>query len=249
MSDEEDLQVGDNTQLLLIMGESGSGKSASLMNIPEQEKWLYENCEAGKRLPFKNKFNIDVVTDPYTILENMKMAIEQPDACNGIITDTVTFLMEMFESVYIVGSNNTQKAWGMYQQYWKELMQQHVAKLKIPVIMLGHTHTVTDANTGDSVTSIPVKGALRTNGLEAYFSTAVSAKKKTIKDLKDYENDMLHITEDEELVGFKHVFQTRITKQTVGEKIRAPLGMFSRSETYIDNDAWQLLQHMNKYYN
>ena len=45
-----------NTQLVLISGMSATGKSASLRNLRNQEKWFYANCEAGKSLPFKNKF-------------------------------------------------------------------------------------------------------------------------------------------------------------------------------------------------
>lgn len=37
-----------NDQLLLISGVSGTGKSASLQNIKNQENWLYMNTEAGK---------------------------------------------------------------------------------------------------------------------------------------------------------------------------------------------------------
>lgn len=247
MSDNE--APVDNTQLVLISGESGTGKSASLMNLPDQERWLYANCEAGKRLPFRNKFYEEKITDPYTLYDYMDQAIEQPDAINGMIIDTATFLMEMFESVYVLNATNTQKAWGQYQQYWKELMQQKVAKLQVPMIILAHTRSELDETTGDYRTVVPVKGALRNNGIEAYFSTVVSTKKMKLKDLTDYKNDLLHITEDDELVGYKHVFQTRITKNTVGERIRSPLGMFARNETFIDNDAHQLLGRLHDYYN
>lgn len=249
MSDEEEF-VGDNdnTQLLLVMGESGTGKSVSLMNIPDQDRWLYANCEAGKRLPFKNKFAESKITDPYQVPELMQNCIDMPDACKGMIVDTITFLMEMYESQYVIGSANTQKMWGAYQQYWKDMLQQKVAKMTIPVVMLGHTHTIID-DAGEKAVSIPVKGALAKNGLEAYFSTAVATKKIRLKDLKDYENDLLHITPDDELVGYKHVFQTRITKNTIGEKIRAPIGMFTHKETYIDNDVAQVLKRLNEYYN
>ena len=45
-----------NDQLILICGASATGKSASLQNIRNPEKWLYLNTEAGKRLPFKDSF-------------------------------------------------------------------------------------------------------------------------------------------------------------------------------------------------
>lgn len=81
------------------------------------------------------------------------------------------------------------------------------------------------------------------------FTTVVAAKKVPIKELEKYTNGMLEITEEERELGFKHVFQTRITKATTGERIRSPMGMFSREETYIDNDAAKLLQHLNSFYN
>lgn len=248
-NDDDAFVVTDNTQLVLISGESGTGKSTSLMEIPGQDRWLYANCEAGKRLPFRNKYVQEIITDPYQVLELMDQCIQQPDAINGMIIDTATFLMDMYESLYIINSSNGQKAWGMYQQFWKELMQQKVAKMTKPVIILAHTRQELNENSGDYQTVVPVKGALKGTGIEAYFSTVVSTKKMKLKDLKDYENDMLHITDDDELVGFKHVFQTRITKGTTGERIRSPIGMFSVKETYIDNNAQMLLNHMNEYYN
>lgn len=36
-----------NDQLILVCGYSATGKSASLRNIKNQEKWLYFNTEAG----------------------------------------------------------------------------------------------------------------------------------------------------------------------------------------------------------
>ena len=48
MSDNTDEMLNQtNDQLLLICGLSGTGKSASLRNIRNQEKWMYMNTEAG----------------------------------------------------------------------------------------------------------------------------------------------------------------------------------------------------------
>lgn len=238
----------ENRMLVLIGGESGTGKSASLANLREPERVLYMNCEANKRLPFRAKFSEEVITDPYRVFEMMDLVIAQPDAVSAAVIDTVTFLMNMYESVYVVGAANGQKAWANYFQYFQELMQQKVAKSDVPVLFLGHTMTALHEDSGEYRTQVPVKGALKNTGVESFFSTVVAAKKMRLKDLEPYKNDMLVITEDDEIVGYKHVFQTRITKQTVGERIRAPMGMFSQQETYINNDAQMLLDHMFDYY-
>ena len=59
---------------------------------------------------------------------------------------------------------------------------------------------------------------------------------------------MLSINADEEALGFKYIYQCRLTKDTVNERIRGPLGMFSQQETYINNDAQQLIERLQEYY-
>ena len=243
------MSAEQNDQLVLICGASASGKSASLRNIRNQERWLFMGTEAGKRLPFKNKFRSARVDDPYQVLQAFDYAIEHKDDVDGIIVDSLTFLMDQYESGYVLTAANTMKAWSDFQQYFKTLMQDKVIKFGKPVIFTAHTLKVLNENTGEFEVSVPIKGALKNNGIEAYFSCVVATKKMPIKDLKAYENDMLHITEEDELVGYKHVFQTKITKTTTGERIRSPMGLFSTKETFIDNDAQLLLDHLNDFYN
>lgn len=245
MSDQDTL--GTNDQMALIGGLSGTGKSASLRNIADQKDWFYLGTEAGKRLPFKGNFKEFRIEDPFQVHEAFEHFTSDPD-CKGGIVDSITFMMDMFETLYIYNSSNTQKAWADYQQFFKTLMQNKVVKFGKPVLMTAHTLATYNEATLSNEVAVPVKGALKNNGIESYFSTVVAAKKMPIKDLKDYENDLLVITEDEELVGYKHVFQTRITKQTIGERIRSPLGMFTREETFMDNDAQKLLQRLHDFY-
>lgn len=91
--------------------------------------------------------------------------------------------------------------------------------------------------------------ALRTNVNTKDYTTIVYAKRMKVKDLKDYQNDLLVITPEEEAVGYKHVFQTMITKDTVHERIRSPLRMWNVKETFIDNNAAKLLNRIHSYYN
>jgi hypothetical protein len=248
---EEILANDMNTQLVLIVGYSASGKSASLRNIRNQERWLYLNTEAGKRLPFRNKFNTYNIEDPYQIWEAFDVASpggEMENDVDGIIIDSATFMMDMLESMYVLPSANTQKAWGDFAQFFKILLQNKVVKFGKPVLILAHVKDELDEAAGVIKVSVPVKGSLKNNGIEAYFSTVVAAKRVELRELEKISNGMLEITDEERELGFKHVFQTRLTKKTIGERLRSPMGMFSKEETYIDNDAQKLLDHLAEYY-
>ena len=249
MSDQSSSDVND--QLVLIAGYSATGKSAALRNIRDQPKWMYLNAEAGKRLPFPNKFQSFRITDPYQVHEAFNHAISNAGV-SGIICDSLTFLMDMYETQYVLPSTNTMKAWGDFAQFFKVLMQEKVATFGKPVILTAHVADQHDEKAMDIKTAVPIKGSLKNNGVEAYFSTVVAAKKMSLKDLEPYvdakENPLLNITEDDELLGFKYVFQTRLTKTTVGERIRSPMGLFTPKQTFMDNDAQLLLDHLTKFY-
>lgn len=236
-----------NDQLVLVVGYSATGKSASLRNIRNQENWLYLNTEAGKRLPFKNKFQSFRITDPYQVHEAFDHGTNKPEI-EGIIVDSLTFLMDMYETQYVIPSTNTMKAWGEFAQFYKVLMQEKVTLFGKPTIFTAHVLDVLDEKNMEMKTSVPVKGSLKNNGLEAYFSTVVSTKKVAVKELDKVASEMLHISDEERELGFKHVFQTRPTKTTTGERIRSPMGMFTKEQTYVDNDTQILLDHLKAFY-
>lgn len=240
-------ETGQNDQLVLISGESTSGKSASLKDIKDQDKWFYLNCEAGKRLPFRNKFVPLRVEDPYQVFEAFDVATADPNV-KGIVIDTLTFLMDMFETLYVRNAANGQKAWGDFADFFKVLMQQKVVAFGRPVIILAHTRSELNEQAMAMHTAVPIKGSLKNNGVEAYFSTVVSTKKVPLKELSAYANPLLTVTEDDEILGYKHVFQTRLTKSTVGERIRTPMDLFSKEETFMDNNAALLLDRLNRFY-
>jgi len=236
-----------NDNLILICGPAAAGKSASLMNLRDPEGVMYLNCESGKKLPFPNKFRKYTITDPYEIYEAFGAAESNP-VIHTIVIDSLTYMMDMFESVHVLTSQNTMNAWSAFQQFFKNLMQQHVAKSSKNVIFTAHTQHLLNENDMVMETKVPVKGALKNNGIESYFSTVLAAKRMPVKKLKDFDNAMLTITEDNEIDGFKYVFQTKLTKDTINERIRAPIGMFKRNETYIDNDVQVVLDHFKTYY-
>ena len=97
-------------------------------------------------------------------------------------------------------------------------------------------------------TKVPVKGSLKNNGVESYFSIIITSKKVALKALKDYGSALLTITPEEEALGFKYVFQSKITKETVNERLRGPLGLFSTKETFIDNNMQLVVDRLREYY-
>ena len=236
-----------NDHLVLISGKSATGKSACLMGLENPEGVMYLNCENNKKLPFRSKFMELTVTDPLQVYEAFEEAEGMPDV-HTIVVDTATYMMDMFESMYVLAAADTRAAWGDYAQFWKKLMQNYVANSTKNVIFLAHTSDVMNETDQVMESFVKFKGSIMNNGVESYFSTVISTKRVSLKDLKEYDNDLLDITEEDEAVGFKYVFQTKLTKKTTGERIRSSLGMWDRKETFIDNNAQHVVNRLREYY-
>ena len=236
-----------NDHLVLISGKSATGKSACLMGLENPEGVMYLNCENNKKLPFRSKFMELTVTDPVQVYEAFEEAEGMPDV-HTIVVDTATYMMDMFESMYVLAAADTRAAWGDYAQFWKKLMQNYVANSTKNVIFLAHTSDVMNETDQVMESFVKFKGSIMNNGVESYFSTVISTKRVSLKDLKEYDNDLLDITEEDEAVGFKYVFQTKLTKKTTGERIRSSLGMWDRKETFIDNNAQHVVNRLREYY-
>lgn len=236
-----------NDNLVLLVGKAANGKSASLRNIKNPQGVLYLNCEAGKKLPFRSKFIERVITDPIKHIPQMFQAAESKPEIHTIVVDSLTYLLDMYESKYVLTLANKMEGWSNFAQFFKYLMQDLVAKSTKNVIFTAH---VKDDVTDEMVreTSVPVKGSLKNNGIESYFSCVIAAKKKKLTDLEEYKSGLLTITPQEEALGFKYVFQTMITKDTVNERLRGPMGLFAAEETFIDNDMQLVLDRLHEYY-
>jgi hypothetical protein len=198
-------------------------------------------------LPFRSKFIEKTVTDPLQIEEAFIWAETQPHV-HTIVIDSLTYLMDMYESVYVLTSSNTMKAWSDFAQYFKRIMQQHVAGSSKNVVFTAHTMDILNESEMVMETKVPVKGSLKNNGIESYFSCVLAAKKMKLKDLEQYKNDLLVITPQEEALGYKYVFQTQLTRDTVNERIRGPMGLWTPEETFIDNDVHKVMTRLREYY-
>ena len=234
-------------QLILIEGLSASGKSLSLSHLREPEGVIYLNCE-NKRLPFKpGKLQCYNITDPYQVYEGIDYA-SKTDAVHTVVIDTLDFLMTMFETNIIKKATNGQKAWGDYFTYFQELMQVHIANSTKQFVILAHAYTILDEEAMIKTTAVPVKGALRNIGVETFFTTVVMAKQVPLRIVEPYNNPMLIVSEEDKERGVKYVFQTRMTKEGAGEKIRSPQDMWMKNETFIDNNIQFVLDRLAEYY-
>lgn len=234
-----------NKNILLVMGKPNTGKSSSLRNLP-QERMVYLNTDL-KALPFRHKFAaVAEISDAIDVLSYITEIENNPDI-DGAVLDTITFLMQMYERQYVTNSADTQKAWGGYGNFYREFVHAIKAGSKDYVI-LAHEDTQYNETTMSFDTKIPIKGAVGKIGVEADFTTIIGSKQVQTAKLKDHANGLLSITPEEVEDGIKYVFCTRITKEHPGEKLRAPMGFWDRSELYIDNDVQQVFDRMKTYY-
>ena len=249
MTEQTTAAVTVNDHLILIEGKAASGKSASFMNFVNPEGVAYMNCENGKRLPFPAKFTQVTVTDPLQVPSSIE-ALNANPMFHTIIIDSLSFLMQMYESMHVLPAKDTMRMWGQYAQFFIRMMNDVVAKSDKTIIFTSHTTDTYNESEMVNETSATVKGSLKNVGIEAFFSMVVMARRMPISKLEPYEegNALLNITEHERNLGFKYVFQVQLTRDTINEKIRHPLMMWSEKEVYIDNNAQLLINRLKEYY-
>ena len=237
-----------NKNIVLVMGPPNTGKSSSLRNLP-QSSMAYLNCDL-KETPFRNRFAANIeVADANDALAYIA-DIEAEPAISGGVLDTLTFLMQMYERQYVAplaGTKRGQSAWGDYGNFYRSFVHAIKSGTKDYAI-LAHEHTEYNEEKLRNETAVPVKGAVGRVGVEADFTTILSCKQMLIKTLEKYPNALLNITDEEREDGVKYVFQTRISKDSAGEKMRSAMGLWNRDELYIDNDLQLVFNRLKEFY-
>lgn len=123
---------------VLILGQSGTGKSYSMKNFDENEVCLISVQKA--LLPFRKKFTETVVTDKYSeIIDTMKATKKKV-----IVIDDTQYLM-CNEFMRRATEKGYDKFTEIAQNFWS-LVVQEVNSLPADVIVYLLCHTATDEN-------------------------------------------------------------------------------------------------------
>ncbi len=233
---------------LFIAGMSNTGKSTSLRNLKDRNHYAYMNAD-DKALPIggANAFLVNErITEPEDILAYYDQ-LEEADQCKGIILDTITYLMALYERKVVNTSSNTMEGWKNYGVFYKDLNDRIKSSNKTHIIM-GHTDTALNEQSGNMESRILVKGAVGKLGVEGDHTFIVTSKQMPVTKLQAFKTPLLTYSDHELASGMKYVFSTVLTKSNIGDRTRAPMGCWDISEQYIDNDVQLVLDRMDQFY-
>lgn len=240
--------MSQNKNLVMVMGKPNTGKSASLRNMP-QESMVLLNADL-KEMPFRDRFMMSVeIADAQDTVDYIKQ-IEAEEGVTGAVLDTITFLMQMYERQYVApfaGTKTGQTAWGNYGNFYRELIHEIKSGSKNYAI-LAHEDESLNEQAMMMESKVPIKGAVGKVGVEADFTTILRSMAVPLTKLEGIENELLVITDEEREDGIKYVFQTRLTKETAGGKMRSAMGLWGRNELYIDNDLNKVFGRLKQFY-
>lgn len=221
------------SKIIGIMGESGSGKTTAMRNLPP-EKTFYIDADR-KGLSWKgwresyNKDNKNYLRsdNPAVILGVLEKLQHPPVQKEGtvlqfpfdyIVIDTINGIM-VGDEMRRMKEKNYDKWTDLAQAIWNILDYANNMDDKFTVIVIAHSETVMDDN-GYSLTRIRTSGRkLSKIVLESKMTTVLLAKAK----------------------AGKYVFETKAQNSTA----KSPMGAFEEAE--IDNDIVPVLKALEDY--
>lgn len=211
-------------KVICVMGESGSGKTTSLRNLPPEET-LYIDCD-GKGLSWKGwrkQYNTESknyaqIYKPSAVMSLLVRANNDDLHAKYVVVDTLNGIM--------VGDEMDRAKEKGYDK-WQDLAQSVYAIVNfalhmrddMTVIFLAHTETVNEDN-GYTITRIRTSGKkLQKIVLESKFTTVLLAK----------------------CVDGKYLFETQARNSTA----KSPMGAFEEFE--IENDMVEVLKALDEF--
>lgn len=227
------------SKAILVMGESGSGKTTAMRNLPPSETY-YIDCD-GKGLAWrgwkqqynkenKNYANIMASADDSrpgevadSVIQLMRAISDKRTDIKFIVLDTINALMVYAEM--LVKSKGYQK-WSDLAEYgYKIALISSRLRDDITVIVLGHSETITDENTGQRFTRLKTNGRkLEKLVLESLFPTVIWTDKTVNEEGK-----------------IRHIFILEHENATA----KLPLGAIEETET--DNDIMIIVKALEDY--
>lgn len=204
---------------VLIMGRSGSGKSASLRNIKETTFVINVN---KKPLPFKNNENLKVMNcDEYLKIKGALKAAYEKDIKVAVIDDAGYLMTSKFMAGHRQAKGNSQF------DLYNEIADNFYSLIKF----------IADELPEDMIVYVTMHEEKNDMG---------ESKPKTIGKLLDDKvcvEGMFTIVLHAMKLDGKYVFATNTDGLDV---TKSPIGMFE--ETYIDNDIQLVTDRVREYY-
>lgn len=204
---------------VLIMGRSGSGKSASLRNVTETTFVINVN---RKPLPFKPNPNLKVMNcDEYLKIKAALKAAYEKGVKNAVIDDAGYLMTGKFMAGHRQAKGNSQF------DLYNEIADNFYSLIRF----------VADDLPEDMIVAVTMHEEKNEMG---------ESKPKTIGKLLDDKvcvEGMFTIVLHAMKLDGKYVFATNTDGLDV---TKSPIGMFD--EAYIDNDLQSVFEHIRKYY-
>ena len=207
-------------QIVLILGTSGTGKSASLRNLKKEECLAFN--PANKLLPFKSDLKVINLREMGATAryEEIESYLDKyKDRCKTYIVDDAQFLMS-FEMMFRANERGYEK-YTEIAKHWADLMDYISGYTPEDVIVYFMMHN-------------------------EYDSTNNTYKAKTVGKMIDQylsPESLATIVLGTKVEQGKYTFTT---KNSGSDTVKTPLGMFEQNE--IDNDLKLVDQTIREYY-
>ena len=213
-------------KVICIMGESGTGKTTSMRNLPP-ETTLYIDCDKkglswkGWKEQYSEEKKNYIRTDfPPTVLAALKKVEENWKEKRAVVVDTLNGLMVADEM-----RRCKEKGYDKWQDLAQSIYDivDYALTMRDDVTVIFVAHTQTDHDDGGYLfTRIKTSGRkLDKITLESKFNTVLLAK----------------------CVDGNYVFETQSNFSTA----KSPMGAFSESEREIPNDITRVIEALKEF--